>query len=86
MENLLSRRKKVAAVGNIYLKSSKGGFYDTNYSCIILFDGNKILQIIKPDEDVKVSANSNIIIDTNGKAISFTATDYNRKTVEIEIK
>lgn len=78
--------KKVAAVGNIYLKSFKGGFYDTNYSCIILFDGNKILQIIKPDEDVKVSANSNIIFDSNGKAVSFTATDYNRKTVEIEIK
>lgn len=78
--------KKVAAVGNAYLQSSMGSFYNTNYSCIILLDGDKILQIIKPDEAVNISANSNIIFDSNGKAVSFTATDYNRKTVEIEIK
>lgn len=78
--------KKVAVVGNAYLQSSKGSFYNTNYSCIILFDGDKVLRIIKPDEDVRISADSNIIFDSNGKAVSFTATDYNRKTVEIEIK
>ena len=81
-----SNGKKIAAVGNVHLQSSKGNFYDTNYSCIILFDGDKILQIIKPEGSKNISADSNIIFDSKGKAAAYTARNPDGSTVEIEIK
>ena len=81
-----SNGKKIAAVGNVHLQSSKGNFYDTNYSCIILFDGDKILQIIKPEGSKNISADSNIIFDSKEKAATYTARNPDGSTVEIEIK
>lgn len=78
--------KKAAAVGNVHLQSSMGSFYNTNYSCIILLDGDKVLQIIKPSGNENISADSNIIFDSTGKAVSFTATNPDKSIAEIKIK
>lgn len=78
--------KKIAAVGNIHLQSSRGNFYDTNYSCIILLDDDSVLQIIKPDGNENISADSIIIFDSDGKAASYTANNPDGSIVTIKIK
>ena len=78
--------KKIAAAGNIHLQSSKGNFYDTHYSCIILLDGDSVLQIIRPDGNENISADSNIIFASDGRAVSYTAISPDGNIVEIKIR
>lgn len=68
---ILSARKiyykdgvRVAAIGNAALRSSMGSFHDTDYDCVLIFDGEKV-RTVKVDE--RLSADSTIVFDEGGK-------------------
>ena len=69
---ILSARKiyykdgaRVAAIGNAALRSSMGSFHDTDYDCVLIFDGEKINTV---RVDGRLSADSAIVFDESGKA------------------
>ena len=69
---ILSARKiyykdgaRVAAIGNAALRSSLGSFHDTDYDCVLIFDGEKI-RTVRVDE--RLSADSALVFDEGGKA------------------
>lgn len=84
---ILSARKiyykdgaRVAAIGNAALRSSMGSFHDTDYDCVLIFDGEKI-RTIKMDE--RLSADSAIVFDESGKATGVLL-DGDGKIIEIK--
>ncbi|MBR1640626.1 MAG: hypothetical protein IJ688_14725 [Treponema sp.] len=77
--------KKVAAIGNIHLQSSKGNFYDTNADAILLLDGDKIIKTIKPQNDEKLTADSTILFDKDGNITGYTAINSTGLTVETKL-
>ena len=69
---ILSARKiyykdgaRVAAIGNAALRSSMGSFHNTDYDCVLIFDGEKINTV---RVDGRLSADSAIVFDESGKA------------------
>lgn len=69
---ILSARKiyykdgaRVAAIGNAALRSSMGSFHNTDYDCVLIFDGEKINTV---RVDGRLSADSVVVFDESGKA------------------
>lgn len=71
---------RLAAIGNAALRSSMGSFHDTDYDCVLIFDGEKV-KTVKVDE--WLSADSAIVFDGSGKATAVLL-DGDGKSIEIE--
>lgn len=71
---------RLAAIGNASLRSSMGSFHDTDYDCVLIFDGEKI-KTVKVNGGL--SADSAIIFDENGKATAVLL-DGDGKIIEIK--
>lgn len=76
---ILSARKiyykdgaRVAAIGNAALQSSMGSFHDTDFDCVLIFDGEKV-RTVKVDE--RLSADSTIVFDEGGRATGVLSGD-----------
>jgi|GEM_PF-6449066 len=74
---------KIAAIGSDLFQSSRGYFYNTNYDCVIIFDGEKI-RTIKVDGGL--SANSDILFDEGGKPTAYSIKGDDGENVRVEIK
>lgn len=73
--------EKVAGIGNVLLESSEGNFYDTNYSCVVLFE-NETVKTIATAKEVNVSASSNLFFDDLGNPKTYSGTDANGNIIE----
>lgn len=78
--------KKRAAVGNVHLQNAKGSFYNQNYNCIIVMDGDEIVKTIKEGSEEVITGDSTVIFGENGAITGYTASDADRNAVETKIE
>ena len=63
------------------MESSEGNFYDTNYSCVVLFE-NETVKTIATAKEVNVSASSDLFFDDLGNPKTYSGTDANGNIIE----